>query len=87
MDNGEEGSLPKVLPYHDRDIIVISKEKNEFNDNYGEQEISDENLHQIFVEHMLEPGLDELYQMSMEQEAEQMIYGWRPCGMDEVERL
>ena len=35
----------------------------------------------------MEPGLDELYQMSMEQEAELVMYGWRPCGMDEVERF
>ena len=47
--------------------------------------MTDEELYQIFAEHTMEPSLQELYQMSLEQENEMIKYGWRPCGKDEIE--
>ena len=64
----------------------INTNEEEFNEEYGENKMTEEELQKEFIKHKTEERLQELYNMSYEQEKEMIDYGWRPCRREEIEK-
>ena len=52
----------------------IDTNEEEFNEEYGENEMTEEQLQKAFIKHKAEERLQELYNMSYEQEKEMIDY-------------